>query len=319
MNCYLGFDIGGTKCAVVIAEKSSSDVLDKIRFETQVSRGWRAVVDELIECANNLIARNNLTNADIIACGVSCGGPLDGKKGIIMCPPNLPDWDNVPLADIIADEFGAPCKVCNDADACALAEWQYGAGKGCENMIFLTFGTGMGAGLILGGRLYTGAGGMAGEVGHVRIDTDGPVGYGKAGSFEGYCSGSGIAATAKSMLSIYNGITIIPRDNVTALTVAQAAEKGDKLANAIYRKCGTKLGQGIAMLIDVLNPERIVIGSIYERSGHLLKEAMTETVNKEALAVSLNCCEIVPAMLGDSIGDYAALGVAKICAEEASK
>ena len=319
MKHYLGFDIGGTKCAVVIAENNSSEVLDKIRFETKVSRGWRAVTDELLESAQNLLERNNLTNGDIVACGVSCGGPLDGKKGIIMCPPNLPDWDNVPLADIITEKFGAPCKVCNDADACALAEWQYGAGRGCENMIFLTFGTGMGAGLILGGKLYTGSCGMAGEVGHIRIDPDGPVGYGKAGSFEGYCSGSGIAATAKGMLSIYNGVTTIPRDNVTALTVAQAAENGDKLANAIYRKCGTKLGHGIAILIDILNPERIVIGSIFERSGHLLEEAMRETVQKEALAISAGCCEIVPAMLGDAIGDYAALGVAKICAEEAAK
>ena len=160
MKYYLGFDIGGTKCAVVLAQSDSSAVLDKIRFETNVSRGWRAVVDELLESAETLIHRNSLKNDDVVACGVSCGGPLDGKKGIIMCPPNLPDWDNVPLADIITEKFGAPCKVCNDADACALAEWQFGAGKGCSNMIFLTFGTGMGAGLILDGKLYTGACGL---------------------------------------------------------------------------------------------------------------------------------------------------------------
>lgn len=319
MKHYLGFDIGGTKCAVVLAECDSSAVLDKIRFETKVSRGWRAVVDELLESAETLLQRNALKNEDVVACGVSCGGPLDGKKGIIMCPPNLPDWDNVPLAEIITDKFGAPCKVCNDADACALAEWQFGAGKGCNNMILLTFGTGMGAGLILDGKLYTGACGMAGEVGHVRIDADGPVGYGKAGSFEGYCSGAGIAATAQKMLSIYNGITVIPRDNVSALTVAQAAEKGDKLANAIYRKCGEKLGQGISLLIDILNPERIVIGSIFERSGRLLADTMYETIKREALPISAGCCQIVPAMLGDKIGDYAALGVAKICAQEVLK
>ncbi len=319
MKYYLGFDVGGTKCAVVIAENNSTAVLDKIRFATNVSRGWRAVVDELIESAQTLLKRNSLTVADVIACGVSCGGPLDGKKGIIMCPPNLPDWDNVPLADIITEKFGAPCKVCNDADACALAEWQFGAGKGCSNMIFLTFGTGMGAGLILDGKLYTGACGLAGEVGHIRLAADGPVGYGKAGSFEGFCSGGGIADMAKKMLSVYNGVTTIPRENVTAKTIAEAAFKGDKLANAIYRKCGEKLGCALALLIDILNPERIVIGSIYERSGELLKEAMYEAIRREAIACSADACEIVAASLGDEIGDYAALGVAKICAQEVLK
>ena len=319
MKYYLGFDVGGTKCAVVIAENNSTAVLDKIRFATNVNRGWRAVVDELIESAQTLLKRNSLTVADVTACGVSCGGPLDGKKGIIMCPPNLPDWDNVPLADIITEKFGAPCKVCNDADACALAEWQFGAGKGCSNMIFLTFGTGMGAGLILDGRLYTGACGLAGEVGHIRLAADGPVGYGKAGSFEGFCSGGGIADMAKKMLSVYNGFTTIPRENVTAKTIAEAAFKGDKLANAIYRKCGEKLGCALALLIDILNPERIVIGSIYERSGELLKEAMYEAIHREAIACSADACEIVAASLGDEIGDYAALGVAKICAQEALK
>lgn len=316
MKYFLGLDIGGTKCAAVICESDSEKVLDKIRFETRSERGWETVVGELVSSAEKLLERNGILSDDVISCGVSCGGPLDSDKGIIMSPPNLPDWDNVPLADIIRERFGIPCKIQNDADACALAEWQFGAGRGCTNMIFLTFGTGMGAGLILNGRLYTGACGMAGEVGHIRVAPDGPVGYGKAGSFEGFCSGGGIAANAERMLSIYNGITSIPRDNVTARTVAEAAAKGDKLANAIYRKCGEMLGQGISVLIDILNPEMVVIGSIFERSGFLLKDSMMSAIEKEALGISAKSCRIVPAMLGDSIGDYAALGVAKIYAEE---
>lgn len=317
MKYYLGFDIGGTKCAVVIGEKNGSgvSVKDKIKFDTGSSRGWKIVTGELISSAHELLERNGLSASDIISAGVSCGGPLDSEKGIIMSPPNLPDWDNVPLADIISSEFGIPCKVCNDADACALAEWQFGAGKGCRNMIFLTFGTGMGAGLILDGRLYSGSSGLAGEVGHIRLDADGPVGYGKAGSFEGFCSGSGIAAMSKKMLSIYNGNTTIPQDDVTARSVAVAATGGDRLAQAIYRRCGEKLGLGISVLIDILNPERIVIGSIFERSGHLLSETMNEVIKKEALPLSAKQCRIVPAMLGDEIGDYAALGVAKTFSE----
>ena len=310
MKYYLGFDIGGTKCAVSLSEKNSGKINDKIRFETRVERGWRKIVDELISSARQLFERNEIISDNVISCGVSCGGPLDPEKGIIMCPPNLPDWDNVPLADIVKNELGIPCKVRNDADACALAEWQFGAGKGTRNMIFLTFGTGMGAGLILDGKLYSGTSGTAGEVGHIRLDSDGPVAYGKVGSFEGFCSGSGIAAMGKKMLEIYNGTTSIPRDNVTAKTIAEAAMNGDKLAGAIYRRCGEKLGCALSILIDILNPEKIVIGSIFQRSGQLLVESMNEVIKKEALEISAQCCKIVPAMLGDDIGDYAAIGVA---------
>lgn len=316
MKYLLGIDIGGTKCAVVLAKKDSTEILDKIRFDTNAERGWQKIVEELISSSFFLIKRNGISKDDLISCGVSCGGPLDSNKGIIMSPPNLPDWDNVPLTDIITEALGVPCKIRNDADACALAEWKYGAGRGSNNMIFLTFGTGMGAGLILNGKLYSGACGMAGEVGHIRLDADGPVGYGKEGSFEGYCSGGGIANLSKQMLSIYNGITSIPKDDVTAKTVAQAADDGDKLAGAIYRRCGEKLGLGLSILIDILNPERIVIGSIYERSGHLLEKTMRETIEKEALSLSAKMCEIVPAQLGDSIGDFAAIGVAADFAEE---
>ncbi len=311
MKYYLGMDIGGTKCAVVISEKNSASVKDKIRFETRVERGWREIVAQLVASAHELIERNGIAEEDLLACGVSCGGPLDTENGIIMRPPNLPDWDNVPLADIIKESLGCPCKVRNDADACALAEWQFGAGRGTKNMIFLTFGTGMGAGLILDGRLYSGTNGTAGEVGHIRLDADGPVAYGKAGSFEGFCSGAGIASMGKKMLALYNGETTIPYDNVTAKTIAEEAMKGDRLANAIYRRCGEKLGLGLSILIDILNPERIVIGSIFQRSGSLLIDSMNEVIKKEALSVSAECCEIVPAMLGDDIGDYAAIGVAK--------
>ncbi len=311
MKYYLGMDIGGTKCAVVLSEKNAVSVKDKIKFETRVQRGYAEIIAQLVSSARELLERNGINASDVLSCGVSCGGPLNSDSGIIMHPPNLPDWDNVPLADIVKESLGIPCKVRNDADACALAEWQFGAGKGTKNMIFLTFGTGMGAGLILDGRLYSGTSGTAGEVGHIRLDADGPVAYGKAGSFEGFCSGAGIAAMGKKMLSLYNGETSIPKDDVTAKTIAEAAMNGDRLANAIYRRCGEKLGAGLSILIDILNPERIVIGSIFQRSGRLLIDSMNEVIEKETLAISAANCQIVPAMLGDEIGDFAAIGVAK--------
>ena len=317
----LGIDIGGTKCAVVLgkgelSENTESFIIDKIKFPTEVTRGWKAVLNEILEKGDELLLRNNIKNTDLIGVGISCGGPLNSTKGTINCPPNLPDWDNVPVVKIVSEHFGVRCVLHNDANACAVAEWRFGAGKGYNNLVFLTFGTGMGAGLILDGRLYCGTNDCAGEVGHIRLAEDGPVGYGKAGSFEGFCSGGGIADMAKKMLSIYNGITSIPKDKVTAQTIAEAAFNGDKLANAIYKKCGEKLGYALSILIDILNPEMIVIGSIFERSGELMKEAMYGVINKEALYISAEACRIVPAMLGDNIGDYAALGVAKMFAEE---
>lgn len=313
MKKYIGFDIGGTKCACVIGDENGN-VLAKSKFATEPCRGWQAVVDELCDCALRLISDNSLSPADISAGGVSCGGPLSSKSGVIMCPPNLPDWDNVPICDILQSRFGFPVFLQNDANACALAEWQFGAGRGFDNIVFLTFGTGMGAGLILNGRLYAGTNDMAGEVGHIRIEKSGPVGYGKEGSFEGFCSGGGIAGLAAAVIEEYaqKGIeTSVPCNDITAKSVASAAQSGDPVAKEIYSLCGEKLGAALAVLVDVLNPQRIIIGSIYERSEMLLRDSMLRTLKAEALPISLSCCEIVPAELGDGIGDYAALGVAR--------
>lgn len=320
----LGFDIGGTKCAVVLgkgeipAEVSDDFIVDKIKFDTLQPRGWKKIVDELLDSARVILERNRVASEQVIACGISCGGPLDSKKGVIMSPPNLPDWDNVPIVELTENALGIKTYLQNDANACALAEWHFGAGRGTENMIFLTFGTGMGAGLILGGRLYSGTNDMAGEVGHIRMAPDGPVGYGKSGSFEGFCSGGGIAQLAKRIVSEKLSKGIVPSfcadesqlDSITAKSVAHAACEGDETAVEIYEICGEYLGRGLAVMIDILNPQAIVIGSIYQRSSALLQEKMEAAIKSEALSLSADVCKILPAILGDSIGDYAALGVA---------
>jgi glucokinase len=320
----LGLDIGGTKCAVVLgkgeipADSPEGFIIDKISFPTEQARGWQAVMKDFFAACNEILARNRITSADLISIGISCGGPLSSEEGAIFSPPNLPDWDGVPIVKILTEKYGVPVYLQNDANACALAEWRFGAGKGYKNLIFLTFGTGMGAGLILDGRLYAGTNDMAGEVGHIRLAEDGPVGYGKAGSFEGFCSGGGIERLAKAMITerLNRGETpaLCPSagelKNITAKSIAEAAKNGDELAIGIYRLCGEYLGRGLAVLVDILNPQAIIIGSIYERSSELLVESMEKTLRAEALPLSLSCCKIVPAMLGNSIGDYAALGVA---------
>lgn len=321
MKYSLGIDIGGTKCAVVLG-KGTLDciddfIIDKISFPTCVSRGWQQVLDEIISKTDEILARNDVESNELIGVGVSCGGPLDSKKGVINCPPNLPDWDNVPIVKILSEHFGVRCVLHNDANACAVAEWRFGAGRGYNNVVFLTFGTGMGAGLILDGKLYSGTNDGAGEVGHVRLSNDGPVGYGKAGSFEGFCSGGGIRNLAVLMAKEYleKGRKSILFDSekdfekMTAKSVAEAMYKGDGFALSVYEKCAEKLGVGLSVIIDILNPEVIIIGSIFERNQDFFLPRIKAVIEREALLCNSSVCEILPAELGDSIGDYAALGV----------
>ena len=301
----IGVDIGGTKCAVVLGDETG--LKKKIRFAT-------TTYEETIQ--NIITAIAEIGKGDAI--GISCGGPLNSKTGVILSPPNLPGWDEIHITEMLTEKFGIPAFLCNDADACALAEWKYGAGRGTENMIFLTFGTGMGAGLILNGKLYSGTAGMAGEVGHMRMSEYGPVGYGKQGSFEGFCSGGGIARLGQTLAreKLQMGIPLPYCQNeselahITAKLLAEYADKGEPVALEAYRICGEKLGAGLAVLIDILNPERIVIGSVFQRAEHLLRPHMEKTLRREALSLSADLCKIVPAKLADDIGDYAALSVA---------
>jgi len=201
----------------------------------------------------------------------------------------------------------------NDANAGALAEWWFGAAKGFKNVVFCTHGTGMGAGLILDGRLYEGTNYSAGEIGHTRLTEDGPVGYGKHGSFEGWCSGGGIAGYAQQRAKELNGkVSFNPGrvEDITARDVAQAAEKGDELAKEILAVSGRYLGQGLGMIIDILNPEVIVLGSLYLRCGRFFEKTMRAELEKEALPQSLKNCRIVPMALGEQISHYAPICVA---------
>lgn len=317
---YLGVDIGGTKCSVVVGAAGDGDirVLNKASFPTRTEMGLENTLRNLLEAADGVIRGGGLAPADISAFGVSCGGPLDSRTGRILSPPNLYGWDDVPIAQILEERFGVKTYLQNDANACALAEWKFGAAKGLSNVVFLTFGTGMGAGLILNGKLYDGTNGMAGEVGHIRLSEHGPVGYGKEGSFEGFCSGAGIAqlARTKALEKLQAGgctgycKAFSELEGITAKTVADAADAGDRDAAGVYAECAEYLGRGLSVLIDILNPEMIVIGSIYARSENLLAEKTLASVARESLAVSARCCRIVPAQLGNRIGDVAAVSVA---------
>jgi len=313
----IGIDIGGTKCAVTygVGGDGTVQIVDKVKFDTV---SVQETLERLLDETALLMDKNSIDASNIDAIGISCGGPLDSRKGLIMSPPNLPGWDNIPVVEMFEKRFGIKTGIQNDANACALAEWKFGAAHGYSNVVFLTFGTGMGAGLILNGKLYSGTNDNAGEVGHIRLDDYGPVGYGKAGSFEGFCSGGGIAQLARTRvtekLQMGEKITFCPTlteaNTLTAKIVAEAAIGGDALAKEIFATCGAYLGRALSTLIDVLNPEIIVLGSIYCRSQQLIEPAMQEVISREALSHARLVCRIVPAALGESIGDYAALSVA---------
>jgi glucokinase len=315
---WAGVDIGGTKTAVSLAARLP-EILTRVEFPTLQERGPAYGIGRIQDTLKESLARTGTSPDALAGIGVSCGGPLDPVRGLIQSPPNIPTWVDVPIIQILGQKFGVPCRLENDANAGAVAEHRYGAGRGTQHMIFLTLGTGLGAGLILNGKLYRGASETAGEIGHVRLTRSGPVGYRKAGSVEGWASGGGMVQVAERVLaagekrgeaSILRG-TARRGEALSARVIAEAAEAGDPAARQIVRISATKLGEALAILIDLFNPECIVAGGLAMRMGDTLLGPARKVARREALGPAAAACRIVPAELGERIGDFAALCVAE--------
>jgi glucokinase len=294
-NQIIGVDIGGTKIAV-LRGTPEGQILEKIKFQTLP--GWEQNLEKIAELI--LEFKRKEPGPSFLAIGISCGGPLNDKTGVIHSPPNLPGWDDVPVCRILEETTGIQAYLENDANACALAEWKWGAGRGYENLVFLTFGTGLGAGLILNNSLYSGTSGQAGEVGHIRLTSDGPLGYGKNGSWEGYCSGGGIS----------NHYRDVYHEDLSAKEICLRANQEDQKALNIIKSSSQQLGRGLAILLDVLNPELVIIGSIFSRDEDLFRSQLEKTLAEESLPQTYADCKVVVSELGESLGDLAALGVA---------
>ena len=299
MKLKIGLDIGGTKCAISTGEceDGAIKILSREEFPT-AGLSWQQVLDEFARRIE--LQTSNFKHQTIGAIGISCGGPLDSKRGVIMSPPNLPGWDDVPVVDFFKERFGVPVSVQNDANACALAEYLYGSGRGVKNLVFMTFGTGLGAGIVIDGKLYSGANDNAGEIGHIRLAPTGPVGYNKEGSAEGFCSGAGIARLAK----IRKGL------DLTTKEMFARVRAGDPDCTEVFRESAEKLATILAFTIDILNPEVIALGGVFMRNADLFMPIVDPILNREALPLARKVCRIVPAELGENIGDYAALAVA---------
>lgn len=314
---WVGVDIGGTKTAIVLSSDPPS-LLSRIEFPTMPAKGPQHAIDRIQKSIRESLLSIGADRNALAAIGVSCGGPLDRITGVIQAPPNLPTWIDIPLKKILEKEFGVPCRVENDANAGAVAEHRYGGGKGARNMIFLTMGTGLGSGIIIDGYLYRGASEMGGEIGHLRLTRSGPVGYNKVGSAEGWASGGGMVQVASTVLAAAKKraeTSILAKAGkqsvLTAKDIVNAAQRGDAVAQKIVRMTGMRLGQVLAILVDILNPERILIGGLAMRLKEDLLGPARKVVEREALPQAAAVCRIGPAELGERIGDVAALCVAQ--------
>lgn len=283
---YVGVAIGGTKTSVLLGT-NGGEIYKSETFLTKPH--YLDVLKDIEKIADTYFSAHT-----IVAIGVTSGGPLDTKKGIIKKPPNLLSWDNVNIIKHFREKYNVDCFLENDANAEALAEWYWGNGQGCENLLYLTFGTGMGSGMILNNALYTGSSSLAGEIGHIRLADEGPMAYDKHGSWESFCSGSGL-----SRLYTYLG----GKEPLDAQQICDLAEENDELGSKTVELSSTYLGKGVAMLIDIFNPDKIIIGSIFTRREALFRASMEKEIASEALYESQQRCEVVTAKLGNRIDE----------------
>lgn len=299
-----GLDIGGTKIGICLGD-SSGALSWKGRFDSDP----RASPDAILEDA---IARLEAKSA-FDALGVSCPGPFLAPSSRFIDPPNMPRWHGFDLGAFLRRRLDVPFSAKNDANALALAEHRWGAGRDYSSLVFLTMSTGMGAGLILDGRLYEGPRGFAGEVGHLRLADEGPVGFGKRGSVEGFLSGPGLAQQAEAEVRIarQRGESTLLGDHeaLDARVLCEAASRGDAVALRVTRRAGRRLGQLMAILVDVLEPEIFVLGTIGRAWPALFIEPAREILEQEALTLSLEGLRVAPSELADH-GAQSALALA---------
>ena len=315
MNNYVvGIDIGGTKLATVVADDSCK-IINKVRKPTLAAKGPKYAIQLLFDMVYQTIEEASLDFGSISAIGVSCGGPLDTGTGIVYSPPNLPGWDAFPLKERLELEFKVPTIIENDANACALAEYRFGGGRGYNVVLYMTMSTGIGGGIVVNGQILHGANDSAGEVGHQILLPNGPqCGCGKRGCLEALCSGPAIARRAKEALQNETKSTILSLadddlDAVKSEHVLQAAKQDDVLALKLIDETAYYMGWGIANLVNVLNPDIVLLGTIAIAAGDLLLNPIRRTVSSFAMPRPAEVVRIMPAQLGDSLGDLAAIAL----------
>ncbi len=302
----IGVDVGGTNVKIALV-----DLDGKIAYSntvpTRAEMGYEAGVNNIKQAIKDIMQESNQSSKTIEAIGFGLPGQIDYKEGVVKNLPNIPGWVDIPLSKIIEDEFQIPTKLDNDVRCAALGELNFGAGKGCENLICITVGTGIGSGIILNGKLVRGAANAAGEIGHIKMQMNGgPLcGCGDYGCFEAFASGPAIVTMAKEYISGGKSAKYkeMATDGIiTPYIVAQAALQGDTVSIQIFKQIGKIIGIGLASVVNLLNPEKIIIGGGVADAGEILLEPIRQTIQDRAMPIQANSVKVVPAQLANAAG-----------------
>lgn len=317
MRYVVGIDVGGTKIAACLMDEEGK-MPGRATFPTLASEGPKAVIGRIKQSFFEVLKQGQIEQNQVAALGIGMPGPLDTKKGIVKNTPNLPGWIDIPLLQILKSEINLPMVLENDANAAALGENLYGAGKGIDNFVYITISTGIGGGVVLNGRLFKGQDGNAAEIGHMTINFDGPrCGCGNKGCWEAYASGTALARFAREKIAAGEATKIkelAGEENIKAEHVFAAAKKGDKFALELIEKEGFYLGVGLANVVNAYNPKRIAIGGGLTHEWNMFYDRMMQVMRERALGASIEGLEVVKAALSKDVGVIGAAAVAwSIC------
>jgi glucokinase len=313
-NIDIGIDLGGTKILVLLTDETGA-VFARGKSPTLPERGVQDTIERLTGLVERVLTDSSAGGKAyrIRSIGIAVAGILEPVSGTVVLATNL-RWRDVPICSILEKRFSAPARVINDANAAALGEWRAGAGKGSKDMVFVTVSTGIGGGIVSGGRLILGASDSAAELGHISIDRSGPLcACGNRGCIEMYAAGHSIVRLAKEGITKgqADGTAILKAcgDDLDALTaehVATAASSGNELAKNIIANAGTALGQGIVSMIHLINPRLVILGGGVSRIGGLLLEPMKRVVQEQGIPGLVDQVSLLPAKLGEEAGGVGA-------------
>lgn len=307
MGKRIGIDVGGTNVKIALVDENGKIIYSN-SVPTYAKMGYEYTVNNIKQAIKDLMKETNTDSKTIEGIGFDFPGQVDYKTGVVKLAPNIPGWVNVPIAQMIEEEFHIPTRIDNDVRCAALGEMKFGAGQGCENFICITVGTGIGSGIVVNGQLVRGAANAAGEIGHIKLQMkDGPIcGCGDTGCLEAFASGPSIVAMAQEYIkggksTKFRELAGVDNE-ITPYIVAKAAEEGDPVAKRIFEIVGEYIGIGLTSVINLLNPEKVIIGGGVAEAGDLLLNPIRKTIKERAMVVAGNSVEIVPAQLGNSAG-----------------